>query len=182
MFFKKFVFLIILLIPLTLFNACTFQVNAGVSKNETKEENNNLTQMQEVKINLKEDVDKFNKLADDLIKLEDDDKIKVKLEEIRNANKELYDNIFYYKESSNKMYVNKDTILPKDYNPKERIWYKKALENKDNEDSIYYSTPYNDFVTKNQIVSISKILKDKNQNNIGALLFDIIYKEKDESK
>ncbi len=179
MFIKKFVFLIILLIPLTLFNACTFQVNAGVVQNQD-EKQDELTKMQEVKLNLKEDVDRFNKLADDIIKLDDDKKIDEKLQELRDQNKDRYDYVFYYKDSNNKIYINPKTTLPQDYNPKERIWYKKALENKDKENSIYYSTPYKDFVTENEIVSISKILKDENGNNIGALLFDIVYRTKDD--
>ncbi|WXR62515.1 cache domain-containing protein [Peptostreptococcaceae bacterium AGR-M142] len=179
MFIKKFVFLIILLIPLTLFNACTFQVNAGAMQNQN-EENSKLTQIENLESNLKEDVDKFNKLADELIKLQNDDNIDSKLQELRDKNKDRYDYVFYYKESNDTIYINPKTTLPQDYNPKERIWYKKALENKDNENSIYYSTPYKDFITENEIVSISKILKDENGNNIGALLFDIIYKIKDD--
>lgn len=70
----------------------------------------------------------------------------------------------------------KDTVLapkadlPEGYDPTERDWYKGA-EEKNGE--VYYSKPYEDAITKELVITISRAVLDKNGEIVGVAAIDL---------
>jgi len=62
-------------------------------------------------------------------------------------------------------------IPPKDYNPKERLWYKAAIAAGG---SVAATTPYVDAHTGEIVVTYSKHIFDKNGNSLGVVCIDLL--------
>lgn len=80
-------------------------------------------------------------------------------------------NIFsaYYGTESGKFIIYPEGDMGENFNPKERSWYKKALENKGN---VVISEPFNDVRTGKLIVSVSKTV-ERDSSVIGVVSMNI---------
>ncbi|HOR86379.1 MAG TPA: methyl-accepting chemotaxis protein [Bacillota bacterium] len=67
------------------------------------------------------------------------------------------------------MYMAPDDELPEDYDPRERPWYKDAL---DNSGKVIWTEPYSDAGTNGMILSAAKHVKG-NDGSIGVLSLDV---------
>lgn len=65
-------------------------------------------------------------------------------------------------------------LSTKDWFPISRPWYNLAIKNKD---LIIWTDPYKDATTKEQTLTVSKTVQDKNDNIIGVLAIDIFLKD-----
>ncbi|WXR60523.1 cache domain-containing protein [Peptostreptococcaceae bacterium AGR-M142] len=65
-------------------------------------------------------------------------------------------------------------LSTKDWFPISRPWYSLAIKNKD---LIIWTDPYKDATTKEQTLTVSKTVQDKNDNIIGVLAIDIFLKD-----
>lgn len=61
-------------------------------------------------------------------------------------------------------------VPPDDYEVKSRPWYTEAMESSK---EFNYTDPYIDELTKEKIVSISRLIKDKDGNKLGVIAIDI---------
>ncbi|MCT4584136.1 MAG: cache domain-containing protein [Peptostreptococcaceae bacterium] len=65
-------------------------------------------------------------------------------------------------------------LSTKDWFPISRPWYNLAIKNKN---LIIWTDPYTDATTKEQTLTVSKTVQDKNDNIIGVLAIDIFLKD-----
>jgi methyl-accepting chemotaxis protein len=75
----------------------------------------------------------------------------------------------YVGTADGKMLIAPAQDLPKDYDPRTRPWYKKAIENPD---KIVWTDPYKDALTGDMMVSGARVLKQNGQV-LGVLSLDI---------
>lgn len=76
----------------------------------------------------------------------------------------------YFASSKKDMVLAPKADIPEGYDPTERDWYKGA-EEKNGE--VYYSKPYEDAITKDLVITISRAVLDKNGEIVGVAAIDL---------
>lgn len=87
------------------------------------------------------------------------------LKEVRDSYDVKMDHIYFADENGN-MYCSPSVQLPEGYDPREREWYKAAVEN-----GMYVSKPYDDVINGGEIVSVSKTVRS-NGKVVGVIGVD----------
>lgn len=76
----------------------------------------------------------------------------------------------YFASSKKDMILAPKADLPEGYDPTERDWYKGAEEKNGD---VYYSPPYEDAITKDLVITISRAVLDKNGEIVGVAAIDL---------
>jgi methyl-accepting chemotaxis protein len=76
----------------------------------------------------------------------------------------------YFASSKKDMVLAPKAQLPEGYDPTVRDWYKGAVEKKG---EVFYSNPYEDALTKETVITISRAVLDKNSEIIGVTAVDL---------
>lgn len=75
----------------------------------------------------------------------------------------------YIGTTTGEMFIVPESTLPENYDPRERPWYKDAMEN----DGVVWTRPYLDVVSGETIFSLAKQVYDQSGNGVGVLAIDV---------
>ena len=92
--------------------------------------------------------------------------------ELLNQVKKEYSNLkyIYFANKSGEMIIRPDVSLSSNFNPKERIWYKKAVENKE----LVWTDAYLDANNRYLMITVSLPIKNEQGEILGVLAGDIL--------
>ncbi|WP_275644799.1 methyl-accepting chemotaxis protein [Cytobacillus sp. S13-E01] len=96
-----------------------------------------------------------------------EDKILASFEETASSNEQITN--IYMGTATGKMILYPSTELPSDYDPRTRVWYTDAIENKD---QIIWTEPYIDTATNEVVVSVAKAVYN-GSTAVGVMSIDI---------
>lgn len=152
-------------------------VTQNITKDQVSKSTKQLTEQVSTGLNYKlEGADhQLDQLAHDMIFTE----FSQKKESLKNAQKLLdgakqtdkeYAFVYFGSAKKDMIVSPKNDTLNDDYDPRKREWYIKAVEKNGD---VYYSKPYKDAGTDRMVLTLSKIVQDKNGNIVGVVAIDL---------